>query len=158
MRFSRLVVLAALTVSSLCTSPTDVHAELTLLASSLKIANTAITALSPTIGLGTTTQLLTIRSATLAVIAAITTATAATLALSPSPVSDTDGRAILNALKALEPGINDSAAKLAQRVTVIAALPTIPLLGSPSALARADLQSLKIALNRLEDAARAAAP
>ncbi|KAG6863956.1 hypothetical protein C0991_001577 [Blastosporella zonata] len=78
--------------------------------------------------------------------------------LAPSPVSETDGRAILNALEGLKPSVDDSATKLAARVAAITALPSIPLLGSPLSLTRADLASLQTALLAMEAAARLAAP
>ncbi|KAG6908140.1 hypothetical protein DXG01_005969 [Tephrocybe rancida] len=73
-------------------------------------------------------------------------------------VNDTDGRAILDRLKALEPSIVDSTAKLLQRKGVVAVLPAIPLVGNPLAMARATFFSLQAALNSLEDAAQKAAP
>ncbi|KAG6909200.1 hypothetical protein DXG01_001506 [Tephrocybe rancida] len=73
-------------------------------------------------------------------------------------VNDTDGRAILDRLKALEPSIVDSTAKLLQRKGVVAVLPAIPLVINPLAVARAKIVSLQAALNSLEDAAQKAAP
>ncbi|KAG6909207.1 hypothetical protein DXG01_001514 [Tephrocybe rancida] len=141
----------------------------------LNSLNSAITALTPfvaNISFSTASQLLAIISATTAYIAALgkTTAdTAASLplsqcvvddnyALNPSPVNDTDGRAILNRIKALEPSIVDSTAKLIQRKGVVAVLPAIPLVGSPLAMARATLVSLQASLKSVQDAAQKASP
>ncbi|KAG6831496.1 hypothetical protein H0H87_004914 [Tephrocybe sp. NHM501043] len=140
MRLTSLSFLLVLAVPSLCSTAEDVLADLTVLKTNLESTNNAITALPPdvgSIGFRTPSQL---------------------LALSPSPVNDTDGRAILDSLLALEPSVNDSTDKLIERTKVVAALPTIPLMGNPLAMAKASIASFKAALTTLEDAAEVAAP
>ncbi|KAG6838942.1 hypothetical protein C0991_007142 [Blastosporella zonata] len=77
--------------------------------------------------------------------------------LAPSP-AETDGRTIFNALEALKPSVDDSATKLAASVSTITALTSIPPLGSPLTLPRADLASFQTALLAMEAAASLAAP
>ncbi|KAG6909211.1 hypothetical protein DXG01_001518 [Tephrocybe rancida] len=129
-----------LAVPSLCSTVATVLGDIAAIQNNLNSLNSVIAALTPfiaNINFSTASQL---------------------LALNPSPVNDTDGRAILDRLKALEPSIVDSTAKFIQRKGVVAVLPAIPLVGSPLAMARATLVSLQAALNSLEDAAQKTAP
>ncbi|KAG6909225.1 hypothetical protein DXG01_001407 [Tephrocybe rancida] len=158
MRLLNLYCILTLAVPSLCSTVATILADIATIQNNLNTANTAITSLSPNIAdisLTTPIQLL-VRD--LLSTQPTEPIFIVLIALVPSPVNETDGRVILDHLEALEPSIVDSTAKLVQRKAVVAAVPPIPLVGTPLVIARQTLVSLQTALNSLEDAAQKAAP
>ncbi|KAG6914968.1 hypothetical protein DXG01_014167 [Tephrocybe rancida] len=153
MHFSSLFVLASLTISSWAVTVAVVEADIANISTKLNALDTAITAYSPNVGVGTLTQALAIHTASTSLGTTIDSTTADVKTV-PTPISDADAQAILSALSALEPTIDDSLTKIVARKAAFTALP----LGGIPALVKQDLSNLNASTNALEAALIASAP
>ncbi|KAG6905548.1 hypothetical protein DXG01_002049, partial [Tephrocybe rancida] len=126
MRLLSLYFILILAVPSLCSTVATALADLAVVQNNLNSLNSAVTAFPPyseNINFSTAGQLLAAISAATALVAADAEASlplSQCVALNPSPVNDTDGRVLVDRIKALEPSIVDTRAKLLQRKGVVA--------------------------------------
>ncbi|KAF5383281.1 hypothetical protein D9615_004806 [Tricholomella constricta] len=152
MRFSSVFVLASLVASSFASTVADVQADIADITTKLHALDDSITAF-PTSG-GTLTQALAIHNNAVALGSSIDQGATDTAAVTPNPVSDADGRSILDSFEALEPTINHALVGIVDRKAAFTALP----LGGIPALVKQDLANLNASTSNIEAALIGSAP
>ncbi|KAG5649748.1 hypothetical protein H0H81_002204 [Sphagnurus paluster] len=154
MRFSvsAVFVLASLVASSLATTVADVQADIALISSRLSTLDKSIAAF--TLPGGTLAQALAVHNNAVSLGTAIDKGTTDTKAVTPTPLADADGRAILDAFESLEPTINSALNGIIARKAAFTALP----IGGIPALVKQDLANLSGSTAALEAALISSTP
>ncbi|KAG6852650.1 hypothetical protein C0991_010187 [Blastosporella zonata] len=140
MKFTSILALVSFALPALCAPIIDIEAQMTALGDSSIAFAGAITALSPTLGLGSIVQVQAIVTASASVAANLGIATAGTLTLT-APISDTEGIELLAYAQTVVPIYVDALAVLVGRKAEISGLLGIGLI-SP-------LAAIKLALTKV---------
>ncbi|KAF5383282.1 hypothetical protein D9615_004807 [Tricholomella constricta] len=147
MRFSSVFVLASLVASSFaCVTVADIQTDIADISTKLTALDDSITAFPITAGSGSFTQFLIIHNNIVALGSSIDKGATDTGAVTPNPVSDADGRSIIDSIEALEPTINHALVGIVDRKAAFTALP----LGGIPAVVRQDLLNLSASTGNLE--------
>ncbi|KAG5650590.1 hypothetical protein H0H81_011708 [Sphagnurus paluster] len=152
MRFSSILVLASLVASSFATAASDILADVATINTQLNNLNNAIAAF--TIPGGTLGTALAIHTNAVTLGTSLNKATTDTLAVSPNPLADADGRSILTAVEALENTIYSCLNGIVARKAAFTALP----IGGIVTLVKQDLSNLNNSTASLEVALIGTAP
>jgi len=151
MRFTSGLVLASLLIPSFAATVADVKTDIATISTDLtNLDNTIKAFANPG---GTLAQALAIHTSSMTLNNAVTKTTSDTNTV-PAPISETDGRALLDLLEALEPKIDAALTDLSSRHAAFVALP----LGGVPALVKSDLATLNTSTTALEAALIAKAP
>ncbi|KDR66620.1 hypothetical protein GALMADRAFT_80725 [Galerina marginata CBS 339.88] len=147
-----LAILASLVSGILAATVADVQSDISTIASQISTLDNAITAF-PATG-GSLLNALAIHTDSTNLVTSVNKGTTDVTAVTPKPFSEADGKSILSAVQAFEPGILDALKEIVIKKPAFQALP----LGGIPALVKQDLINLNASTFAFEAALIASAP
>ncbi|KAF9041550.1 hydrophobic surface binding protein A-domain-containing protein [Panaeolus papilionaceus] len=150
MKFSAAFVVLSSILAALATTPAQIISDIQGITTQTQTLDTNIKAITTTNIVGA----LAVHTAAGNLVTSINSATTDTKAVTPNPVSETDGASILSAVQTLEPIIIGALNDLVAKKATIAAIPINGL----TALVLQDLKNLQTATTAFENALLGTAP